>query len=104
MEVRVTVLGHLQRGGSPTAFDRLLSSRFGAMAVHLVAEGKLGHMVALDGETIAAVPIERAVSGQKLVPLDSDLLLTAYGLDICMGNSREAIEALGSAEGGRRSS
>ena len=46
-DVRVTVLGHLQRGGSPTAFDRLLATRFGAMAVHLMAQGKVGHMVAL---------------------------------------------------------
>jgi ATP-dependent phosphofructokinase / diphosphate-dependent phosphofructokinase len=93
-EVRVTVLGHLQRGGSPTAFDRLLGSRFGAMAVDLVAEGKLDHMVALQGETITAVPIAQAVSGQKFVPLDGDTILTALGLDISLGRSRQEIIAM----------
>jgi phosphofructokinase-like protein len=94
VEVRVTVLGHLQRGGSPTAFDRLLASRFGSMAVHLIAEGKLGHMVALHDECIIAVPIAEAVAQQKFVPLESDILLTAFGLDVCLGNSREAIERM----------
>jgi 6-phosphofructokinase 1 len=94
LEVRVTVLGHLQRGGSPTAFDRLLSSRFGTMAVHMAAQGRLGTMVALQGQQLVPVPIAEAVSRQKLVPLDSDLLLTAFGLGISLGNSREAIAAL----------
>ena len=93
-EVRVTVLGHLQRGGSPSAFDRLLATRFGAMAVHLIAQGKLGHMVALEDERIVAIPIAEAVARQKFVPLDSDVLLTAFGLDICLGNSRQAIEKM----------
>ncbi len=93
-EVRVTVLGHLQRGGSPSAFDRLLASRFGATAVHLVAQGKLGHMVALQDERIISVPIAEAVAEQKLVPLDSDILLTAFGLDICLGDSRQTIEKM----------
>jgi phosphofructokinase-like protein len=97
-EVRVTVLGHLQRGGSPTAFDRLLASRFGSMAVHLIAEGKLGHMVALQDECIIAVPIAEAVAQQKFVPLKSDILLTAFGLDVCLGNTREAIEKMQAAE------
>ena len=90
-EVRVTVLGHLQRGGSPSAFDRLLASRFGTMAVHLCAEGKLGHMVALQCGEISAVPIADAVARQKLVPLDSDFVRTAFGLDISLGNTRRVI-------------
>lgn len=98
VEVRVTVLGHLQRGGSPTAFDRLLASRFGTMAVHLIAQGKLGHMVALQDECIIAVPIAEAVAQQKFVPLNSDILLTAFGLDVCLGNSREAIEKMQAGE------
>jgi len=85
VEVRVTVLGHLQRGGSPTAFDRLLATRFGAMAVRLIAEGRLGHMVALRDEQMVAVPIAEAVAGQKLVPLDSDILQTARALGVCLG-------------------
>lgn len=93
-EVRVTILGHLQRGGSPSAFDRLLATRFGAIAVHLVAQDKCGHMVALQDERIISVPIAEAVKQQKFVPLGSDILLTAFGLDICLGNSRQAIEAI----------
>lgn len=93
-EVRVTILGHLQRGGSPSAFDRLLATRFGAIAVHLVAQDRCGHMVALQDERIISVPIAEAVKQQKFVPLDSDILLTAFGLDICLGNSRQAIEAI----------
>ena len=61
-DVRVTVLGHLQRGGSPTAFDRLLATRFGAMAVHMIAQGKVGHMVALHEGHMTAVPLSDAVS------------------------------------------
>jgi 6-phosphofructokinase 1 len=90
-DVRVTVLGHLQRGGSPTAFDRVLATRFGAMAVHLVAQGKVGHMVALHSGCITAVPIGEAVARQKRVPLESDLVRAALGLNICLGNSRQAM-------------
>jgi 6-phosphofructokinase len=92
-DVRATVLGHLQRGGSPTAFDRLLATRFGAMAVHMIAEGKVGHMVALRDGHMAAVPISDAVSRPKQVPLESDLVRAALGLHICLGNRRQAIIA-----------
>ena len=91
MEIRVIVLGHLLRGGSPSAFDRTLASRFGTMAVHLIAQGKLGHMVALQGDEIGAIPIAEAAVGQKLVPLESDLLLTTHGLGICLGKSSETL-------------
>ncbi len=94
IEVRVTVLGHLQRGGSPSAFDRLLATRFGAMAVRLIAEGQLGCMVALADEHIVAVPIAEAIAQQKLVPLDSDIIQTAFGLDVCVGNTREFVHRL----------
>lgn len=102
-EVRVTVLGYLQRGGSPSAFDRLLASRFGAMAVHLIAEGRLGEMVALEDDQIVAVPIAEAIARTNLVPIQgkdrpfSDLVLTAFGLGIGLGNSREEIVNLGHA-------
>lgn len=85
-ETRSLVLGHLQRGGDPTTFDKLLALRFGAAAVRLVAEGKFGHMVALDPPTIKAVPIEDAISRMKSVPLDSDTMLTARSLGICFGD------------------
>ena len=64
-DVRATVLGHLQRGGSPTAFDRLLATRFGVMAVHMIAQGKVGHMVALQDGHMTAVLMSDAVSRQK---------------------------------------
>src|SRR5512134_2447450 len=90
-EVRVTVLGHLQRGGSPTAFDRLLASRFGAAATQLIAEGKFGYMPSLQGGRIIAVEISQAIARQKFVPLDSDIIMTAHELGISLGVSKEGL-------------
>ena len=70
-ETRVTVLGHLQRGGTPSAFDRVLGTRFGVEAVQLVLEGKFGYMVSLQGNKIIPVSIEQAVG--KLKTLDMEL-------------------------------
>jgi len=69
-ETRVTVLGHIQRCGSPTAFDRVLGTRFGVKAVELVKQGKFGYMVSLKGVNIEAVPIEKAVGTLKTVDMD----------------------------------
>ena len=69
-EMRVAVLGHIQRGGSPTAFDRVLGTRFGVKAVELVKEGKFGEMVSLKGNKIVSVPIEKAVGTLKTVDMD----------------------------------
>lgn len=69
-ETRVTVLGHIQRGGSPTAFDRVLGTRFGVGAFELVKKGKFGHMVSLSGRNIVPVPLEEAVGQLKTVPND----------------------------------
>ena len=66
-ETRVTVLGHLQRGGSPTAFDRILGTRFGIKAVELVLVGQFGSMVSLQGNKVLAVPIEQAIGSLKTV-------------------------------------
>ncbi len=85
-ETRFIVLGHLQRGGGPTAFDRLLALRFGAAAVRLIEDGKLGYMTALQGTEIVPVPIEKAVSEMKGVPLDSDSIITGRDLGICFGD------------------
>nr|PZN89410.1 MAG: 6-phosphofructokinase [bacterium] len=85
-ETRSLVLGHLQRGGSPTAYDRLIALRFGAAAVRLVAEHRFGTMVALDPPTVRAVPLEDAVRGLKRVPLDSDIIETARDLGISFGD------------------
>lgn len=69
-ETRVTVLGHLLRGGTPSAFDRVLGTRFGVAAVELVLKGKFGHMVALKGKEIVSVPIEKAVNKLKTVDME----------------------------------
>ena len=69
IETRVVVLGHLQRGGSPTAFDRILATRFGIAAVDLVHEGKFGRMVAIQGNKIVSVPLKDVVGKRKTVDL-----------------------------------
>jgi 6-phosphofructokinase 1 len=69
IETRVVVLGHLQRGGSPTAFDRVLATRYGIAAIDLVHEGKFGRMVALQGGNIVSVPLKDVVGKRKTVDL-----------------------------------
>ncbi len=86
-ETRTVVLGHIQRGGRPTTFDRLLALRFGAAAVRLIEQGTFAHMVALDPPEVLAVPLEVATSRMKTVPLDSDTVLTARDLGISFGDS-----------------
>jgi 6-phosphofructokinase 1 len=71
-ETRVTVLGHIQRGGSPTAFDRVLGTRYGVKAVDLIEEGKFGHMVALRGGKITDIPLGQAM--RKLKHVDPELI------------------------------
>jgi ATP-dependent phosphofructokinase / diphosphate-dependent phosphofructokinase len=85
-ETRSLVLGHLQRGGSPTTFDRLLGLRFGAAAVRLVAEQKFGMMVALQPPNIVSVPIGDALAKPKRVAIDSDTISTARDLGISFGD------------------
>ena len=85
-ETRVVVLGHLLRGGKPTAYDRLLSLRFGAAAVRALAEGQSGVMVALDPPVVKYVPLEQAIRRMKTVPLDSDTMLTARNLGTSFGD------------------
>jgi 6-phosphofructokinase 1 len=84
VDVRVTVLGHLQRGGAPTPRDRWLATRFGSAAVHLVAEEKWGHMVTLQGTGLTAVPMERALR-MKMVDPDGDMVQMARSLGIVFG-------------------
>ncbi|NWF51215.1 MAG: ATP-dependent 6-phosphofructokinase [Ignavibacteriaceae bacterium] len=84
-ETRVTVLGHLQRGGSPTPFDRILSTKFGAFAIDLAAHKKFGRMVALKGSEIKNVRIEDAISKQKLVKPDNQAVFTAKAVGISFG-------------------
>jgi len=84
-ETRVTVLGHLQRGGSPTPFDRILSTKFGFFAVQLAAEGKFGRMVALKGNEIKNVKIIDAINKQKLVKPDNQGVIAAKAVGISFG-------------------
>jgi 6-phosphofructokinase 1 len=85
-ETRVTVLGHLQRGGTPTPFDRWLATRYGAAAVRLAAQGKFDRMVALRAGAIVDVPLEEATATAKRVNVDDDAVITARGMGISFGD------------------
>jgi ATP-dependent phosphofructokinase / diphosphate-dependent phosphofructokinase len=85
-ETRVCVLGHLQRGGGPTTFDRLLCTRFGARAVQLIADEKFGHMVSLRPPDTVAVKLTEAIGRLRTVPLDGDIVQTARALGISFGD------------------
>jgi 6-phosphofructokinase 1 len=85
VETRCTVLGHLQRGGGPTMFDRILATRFGVHAVDLVARGRFGRMVCLKGREMDSVPIERAIARAKLVPPRGELVLAGESIGISFG-------------------
>ncbi|MEX2582907.1 MAG: ATP-dependent 6-phosphofructokinase [Gemmatimonadota bacterium] len=84
-ETRTLVLGHIQRGGTPVAYDRNLALRFGAAAVRCIDDGNLGTMVALRGSEVHAVSLAAAVSELKRVPADSDTVQTARQLGISLG-------------------
>ncbi len=90
-DTRSLVLGHLQRGGSPTTFDRLLALRFGAAAVRLVEEKTFDHMVALKDSQMKAVPIADAIRTRKKVDLTSDKVRTAREIGICLGDVEEDV-------------
>ncbi len=85
-ETRTLVLGHLQRGGSPTTYDRLLGLRFGAAAVRAIADTCFGVMVGLNGSDITRVPLADIVGRSRNVPIDSDTVTTARELGISLGD------------------
>ena len=85
-ETRVTVLGHLQRGGTPTPFDRWLATRYGAAAVRLAADGKFDHMVALISGRIIEISLEEALAVPKRVDVNGDAVLTARNIGISFGD------------------
>ena len=85
-ETRSVVLGHLQRGGAPTSFDRILATRFGGKAVELIRQGDFGKMVAFAPPDIIGRPLEEVVGKTRTVPLDFDVLLTAKALGIAFGD------------------
>ena len=84
-EVRSTVLGHVQRGGAPCAFDRELATKFGVKAVEMIAEGKFGHVAASENGHLVARPIEKATKKLKLVDPNGELVHTAKGVGIELG-------------------
>ena len=86
IETRSCVLGHIQRGGSPCSYDRILGTRFGSYAVELVEKRQFSCMVALRGTQMTAVPIEEAVKTLKLVDPDCQLVRTARDLGVCFGD------------------
>lgn len=85
-ETRYVVLGHLQRGGAPTSFDRTLATRFGGKAVELLKDGQYGTMVANRPPDLVAVPLGEVVGRIKTVPLDSDHMKTARALKVSFGD------------------
>jgi 6-phosphofructokinase 1 len=84
-EVRSTLLGHVQRGGSPTAFDRILATQFGWAAAQLVKQASFGRMVVLQGSEMRDVALAEVAGRNRLVPLDHPLLLAAQGLGLSLG-------------------
>jgi len=86
-ETRVTVLGHTQRGGTPSPLDRLIGSAFGVAAVDLIAEEKYDHMVTWQQRQVVSVPIAEAIQTYATVDLNGPLVKTARGLGICLGDT-----------------
>ena len=84
-EMRATVLGHLQRGGSPDAYDRILATRFGVGAADLVAEGRWGEMVRIRNDRIEGVPLAEAIAGQRLVDPGGELVRVARATGVELG-------------------
>jgi len=85
-EARAVVLGHIQRGGSPTAFDRVLATRFGGKAVEMLKAGETDRMVAFKPPSIGSVPLEEVVGKTRTVPLDFDVVRTARAIGVSFGD------------------
>jgi len=98
LETRVTILGHLVRGGSPTAYDRLLATRFGCEAVHMAAKHSFGNMVALRGNELIMVPISEVAGKTRKVPLDSDMIKAALSTGVSLGVTPEKLTELATAK------
>lgn len=86
LEARATILGHTQRGGSPTANDRILSTRYGAYAVELLMQGKFGNMVILKGNEMSFESLENVIGYNKAVNPDGEIVKTAKATGICFGD------------------
>ncbi len=88
LETRYTILGHLQRGGSPTPYDRILSTKFGTYAINLAMKKKFGRMVALKGNEISSVKIEDAIAKQKLVKPTDQAVQAAVAVGVSFGTEK----------------
>lgn len=86
MEARTVVMGHLLRGGSPTAFDRVLATSFGAKTAELIAKGDFGNMVAVRGTELVKVPLSKVAKGIRTIPRDHQLIQTAKSVGVCFGD------------------
>lgn len=86
LETRVSVLGYVQRGGRPTASDRLLATRFGTAAVELAAQGRLNRMVCLRGNAVGSVPLDEVAGPPRVVPVDHPLLASARSVGTSFGD------------------
>ncbi len=86
IETRTVVMGHLQRGGSPTPFDRVLATKLGNRAVDMIENKDFGYMVGVKGESLVKVPLDEVAKGQRTVPLDDPLLEAARSVDTCFGD------------------
>jgi 6-phosphofructokinase len=84
-EVRTTLLGHVQRGGTPTAYDRVLATRFGHAAARLAVQRDFGRMVALQADTCVSVLLAEVAGRTRHVPPDHPLVQAARGLGVCLG-------------------
>ena len=87
LESRVTILGHVQRGGTPSAADRILTTQLGTACTQLIDEGQFGVMVASKGHTTAPVPLADIVGKRKVVPQDHAWIGAARDVGVCLGDS-----------------
>ncbi|MDJ0622714.1 MAG: ATP-dependent 6-phosphofructokinase [Desulfocapsaceae bacterium] len=86
LESRLTILGHLQRGGTPSAADRILATRLGSSCVQYIKEGVSGAMIAVKGQGTEAIPLEKVVGQRSVVPLDHSWLMSARRVGTCLGD------------------
>ena len=86
LEVRVTIPGHVQRGGEPCAYDRVLATRFGAKAAELIINKKYGYMVGLKDNVVVPVPLSEVAGKLKTVPLDDEVIIAARNIGISFGD------------------
>jgi 6-phosphofructokinase 1 len=86
-EVRATVLGHVQRGGAPTAFDRVLATRYGNEVANLVLRGEFGRMVTLQDGAFTSIALDAVAVGRRCIPLDHPLLRCARQIGVSLGDA-----------------